>query len=342
MAQNKGNPNHAPKGAPGGTGGQFVSGPESGAEPVAETKKKKASASTAKKKAPFRKKVQVDLSKLDSMFAKLQDLNQAISVGPLSTAEELEQNIEKLFSKKVIGHIDRLYGKGNEYEKGIFHPESNPNMNLNLFTCVLGKYRYPDNHARFIPEDEFNKLAADKEHYTMVFRGFTSEGEKRRKILKGYGTIDIDNIDIYGNGVYGTNVYTSTTYEYSLRHYAGGNPNKVLHCLVDRNARKVFTGDLQRECNQKLKSHYDYNLHKEVETPLMTSIKTKFEQHLINNGIEQTRAHSMAKDFGKSLENDVSLFAVLLGYDYQVSESGNQRNILNLNKWIINANRTGV
>ena len=53
---NGGNPNHAPAGAPGGIGGQFVSGPQSGGETEqkqAKTKKTTKSKATTKfKKKP--------------------------------------------------------------------------------------------------------------------------------------------------------------------------------------------------------------------------------------------------------------------------------------------------
>ena len=342
MAKGQGNPNHAPAGAPGGTGGQFVSGPETGAEQGQEQVAKKETKTKAKK-APFKKRApKVDESKLDSMFAKLMDLNQSISVGPLEKAEDIEQNIDKLFNKRAIEHIDRLFGKANSYCPYIFHPKSNEWVDLNLFTCILGKYRYPDNHAHFIPNDQFEKMAADKEHYTLCYRGFSSEGEKRKSILKGYGTADIDNLDIYGNGVYGTNIYTSTSFDYSKRGYAGNDANKVLHCLVDRTARKVKTEDLRREFESKLHSSYNYSTGKTEEKPLMTSLIKKFESHLINNGIEAGRANKMADGFKRALENDISLFAILLGYDYQISSGGSQRNILNLSKWYIKADKTGV
>lgn len=341
---NKGNPNHAPAGAPGGTGGQFVSGPQSGGETEQEQQQAQApvakkTTTKGKKKVAFKKKAAPTLKSGDAlaqMFAKLQDISQGINVPLLNSPEEVEQNIEKFFSKQVIGHLDRLYGKaGGWCSADQFHPKSNPNVDLNLFTCVFGKYRYKDNHAHLISQEDYNKMAADTTHYRKVYRGFTSEGEKRANIIKSYITPDINNIDIYGNGVYGTNVYTSTDYSYSYNSYAGRQDSKVLYCLVDRTANKIETGKLRTMRDRSFTRHYDYNTGKSIKPPLRISLENKIENHLIANGIEAERAKNMAKDFGETLERDESLLAILLGYDYQVSSSGQQRNILNLDKWYI-------
>ena len=273
---------------------------------------------------------------LADMFAKLQDINSGISVGPLNTAEEVEQNIEKFFSKQVIGHLDRLWGtnKSGWGEKWQFNPKAHPDVNLALFTCVLGKYRYPDNHAHLLSPTDFAKLEADTEHFRKVYRGFKSEGEQRKNIIKSYITADINNIDIYGNGCYGTNIYTSTSYNYSLG-YADYKAEKVLHCLVDRDARKVRSEDLSKEMS-KVQDDYDWNTSKYTKKPLAISMKNKLEAHFINNGIAPDRATEMADGFISNLQHDISLMAILLGYDYQISERhDSQRNILNLKKWYI-------
>lgn len=336
---NQGNPNHAPAGAPNGTGGQFTSGPEAGGATEQKQPKTAKKTTKGKKKASFKKKAIPTLKSADAlaqMFAKLQDINQGINVPLLNSPEEVEQNIEKFFSKQVIGHLDRLYGKtGGWCSADQFHPKSNDNVTLNLFTCVFGKYRYKDNHAHLISMDDYNKMSADVNHYRKVYRGFTSEGEKRINIIKGYITADINNIDIYGNGVYGTNIYTATDYNYSYMHYANRQDSKVLYCLVDRTAKKIETGKLQNMIYRSFSRDYDYNTNKYNKQPLRASIEQKIENHLVANGIEQGRAHNMAEDFGQTLERDPSLLGILLGYDYQVSSSGQQRNILNLDKWYI-------
>lgn len=334
---NKGNPNHAPAGAPGGTGGQFVSGPQAGGETGQEQKtttKTVKKATKGKAKSKF-KRVKPSLKSEDAlalMFAQLQDINQGINVPLLSSAQDIEQNIEKFFSKQVIGHISREWDNG----KGYIHPKSHPNVSINMFTCVFGKYRYKDNHAHLISFEEFNKMAADTTNYRKVYRGFSSTGERRANILKSYLTADLNNLDIYGNGVYGTNVYTSTDYNYSLAWYAGNDDSKVLYCLVDRNANKIEETKLKSIQQQFFKGRiWDDNTYEYKDNPLMVSIKKKVAAHLINNGIDQDKAQKMSNKFADTLQNDESLLAILLGYDYQVSSRGQQRNILNLDKWYI-------
>ena len=325
---NQGNPNHAPAGAPGGIGGQFVSGPQAGGETEQEQQQaqapvKKKATTKGKKKATFKKKAAPTLKSSDAlaqMFAKLQDINQSINVPPLSTVKELEDNIEKFFSKQIINHIDSLDGKAQDCSAYQFHPKSNPRVCLNIYTCVFGKYRYPDNHAHYVDDATYQKMAADVNNYSKVYRGISSLGQKRKDILDSYVSNDINNLDIYGNGCYGTNVYTTLSPEYA-RSY--GTP---IYGLVDKNARSIFSNTLE-------------NMQSSLDT---TTIVQKVEAHLINQGLEQNRANQIARHFGQALKNDISLLAILLGYDYQYGDGAyasaknhHQRNILNLSKWYI-------
>lgn len=332
---NKGNPNHAPAGAPGGTGGQFVSGPEAGGGQEQKQTTAKKTTKSKGKAAPKFKRVKPTLTSPDAlaqMFAQLQDINQGINVPLLNDAQDIEQNIEKFFSKQVIGHLSREWDIGHGY----IHPEAKKNISLNLFTCVFGKYRYKDNHAHLISMDDFNKMAAQTDKYRKVYRGFTSEGTARANILKGYLTPDINNLTIYGNGVYGTNVYTATDYQYSLNWYANYDDNKVLYGLVDRDAKKIEESKLRNIQQQFLQGRiYDWKTNSYNDNAITASIKQKVINQLMNNGIDQEKAQKMSAKFADTLAQDMSLVAILLGYDYQVCSRGQQRNILNLDKWYI-------
>ena len=334
---NKGNPNHAPAGAPNGTGGQFTSGPQAGGEQGQEQKQTtaKAKKTTKGKAKPQFKKVKPTLLAPDAlaqMFAKLQDINQGINVPLLNDAQDIEQNVEKFFSQQVIGHLSREWDIGHGY----IHPKAKQNVSLNLFTCVFGKYRYKDNHAHLITMDEFNKMAAQPDKFRKVYRGFTSEGEARANILKGYLTPDINNLTIYGNGVYGTNVYTSTDYQYSLGWYANYDDSKVLYSLVDRDAKKIDENKLRNIQQQFLTGRqYDWKTNSYTDNAVSASIKQKVTNHLMNNGIDPEKSKKMSQKFVDTLASDMSLVAILLGYDYQVCSGGKQRNILNLDKWYI-------
>lgn len=268
--------------------------------------------------------------------AAIRDLNQPISVGPLNSVEEVSDNIDKLFSKQVINHIDKLYGltEGERWtEPWQFHPKANPKVNLNLFTCVLGKYRFPDNHAKMMNEVDFNRLAQDTEKYTRVYRGISSTGDKRAAIIKSYITADINNLDIYGNGCYGTNIYTTLDESYAYS-YADYDRTKIIYGLVDKDARVVRSSSLSQNMS-KIRDTWDGSIGKSRKSPLMETMKQKLVNHLQSNGIETSRAQEIGDGFEEALKSDISLMAILLGYDYQISDNGRQRNILNLKKWII-------
>ena len=312
------NPNHAPEGAPNGTGGQFISKAQAAGISQDNEQEQASNSEVEPKKAKKKSKPQPTEkaeNSLAAMLARLQDLNSGIQVGPLNSVKEVEANIDKFFSKQVTSHLDRLVGKSTGCSSYQFHPASNPYVCLNIFTCVFGKYRYPDNHAHLISKEEYDKMALDRSRFELVYRGISSQGEKRQKILESYGTADINNLDIYGNGMFGTNVYTTTSLSYA-RSY--GTP---MYGLVDRNARTIDSDVLAR---------MQYGIDNLDKNKMISRISAKMQQY----GLSPERADSIANYFMKSLRGDESLLAILLGYDYQTSD-GHQRNMLNLNKWYI-------
>lgn len=305
------NTKHYPAGSP--KGGQFMPKDENVAETaeVEVPKFRKSGAPRKPKGLTF-----VEGFSLDDLFNTLEDLNQSMNVGNLTTAQEIEDNVEKFFSKNVIEHIDSLDGKSSGCAKWQFHPKSNSYVSLNLYTCVFGKYRYPDNHANFLTQEEYNQKASDYMNYERIYRGFTSTGDKMKNILTSYCTADINNLDIYGNGVFGTNVYTTTDRGYA--HSYAGSYGTLVYGLVDKNARYINSSNLNRIMNN---INYD-------------NLKAKVSTHLRNNGLSNERADEISRHFASALRSDQSLVAILLGYDYQISD-GHQRNILNLKKWYI-------
>ncbi len=332
------NKNHAPAGAANGAGGQFVSADDASSQQAqAQT-----TATAAKKKAPVKKKAAAKKkatgqgprvkkkdeeyealakafgSKFGVFMEKLNDFSQSSEVGFLSTPQEITGNIGKILSKNVVSHIDRLYGQSTNCSSYQFHPKSNPHVNLNIFTCVLGKYRFKSNHAHFVDAQEYDKMQYDP-RYEKVYRGITSTGEKRRNILNGYTTYDINNVDIYGNGIFGTNVYTTTRYTYASG-YAYGDSG-IIYGLVAKDAKTCDSVSLNSEKSTFIRRYGD---------EMKSAVKKAFE----NGGVDSDRAQRIADSFVKSVQTDVSLYALIKGYDYQISD-GHQRNILNLNKWYI-------
>ncbi len=147
-----------------------------------------------------------DASSLNSMIERLNDLNQVSNIPRLQSARDIENNIEQYFSKQVTDKLNEMYGKNSDCASYQFHPKSNPWISLNLFTCVLGKYRYKDNHAHLVTREEFDKIMSINDfnilmnqnrswgsstngivhEFQPIFRGITSRGQKRLDILNSY------------------------------------------------------------------------------------------------------------------------------------------------------------
>lgn len=306
----EGNPFHKPAGS--SDGGQFTSGPESGTKAGED--------SQVEEDPDLAILAELGLSQDDlaSLGAELEDLNQVSSIPPLNSLDEVEANIEQFFSKRIVSTLDKMVGADPTCSSYQFRPKSNPHVYLNIYTCVFGKYRYQDNNAHYISAEEYNSLANNL-NFSKVYRGITSQGQKRRDILDSYTSFDVDNLDIYGNGMYGTNVYTTLDINYA-RSY--GTP---IYGLIDKRARTINSGTLQ-----SIRYGYDF-----------TNMETRVNAHLKNMGLTDERAQKIAHNFVKAIQNDISLLGILLGYDYQYGDGSSggfrdhQRNILNLSKWYI-------
>lgn len=274
---------------------------------------------------------------LQHLVDRLTDLNQVANIPKLRSARDIEDNIENYFSRQVTDKLNEMWGMSSDCGDWQFHPKSNRYISLNLFTCVLGKYRYKDNHAHLVSSEEFDKILSPNEfNYLMnefyryggsfpgtikdlqpIFRGLSDSYETRMKIIDSYGTLDLNNYDIYGNGVYGTNIYTTVSMQYA-RSY--GQP---IYGILDTrgayylNQRQL--GLIQRDLNA-------------------TVLEQRISSKLASNGIDPTRAAKIAKSFSISVKRDISLISVLLGLDFQVCDN-HQRNILNLNRWYIRRER---
>ncbi len=298
------------------TTGEFTSKDGAGASSSAPKEEEQAVAPKIKLKAG---------TDLQSFFEKAKDMNTCAEVPLLRSVEDIDANIDKLFSKKVCSNIDSLYGKTTNVSSYNFAPDpSRPRIALNIFVCVLGKNRYKDNHARYIDQNEF-RLLSNQNGYKKVYRGFSSEGDKRKKILDGYVSPDVNFFSVYGvQGAYGTNLYTTVNKNYALG-YADYHEEKIMQALLDtRNSKYIDTDDLD---------HIQYRL--KSNTELLKSIKGKVKQQFEKSGVDSTRSDRIANSFIKTLTSyDESILGILLGYDYQISES-HQRNILNLGKMLI-------
>ena len=304
----KGNPYHKPAGSP--DGGEFTSGPESSDGEKTEEEDPDLA---------VLEELGLSIDDLPGFVDELEDLNQVSSIPPLNSLQEVEDNIEQFFSKRIVSTLDRMVGADSTCSSYQFRPKANPHVYLNIFTCVFGKYRYQDNNAHYISDEEYNQMSKDH-NFWKVYRGITSTGQKRQNILDSYTSFDIDNLDIYGNGIYGTNVYTTLSISYA-RSY-GSN---LIVGLLDKRARSIHSDTLEN-----LLSYFDFS-----------NIENRVSAHLKNMGLTDERAQKIAHSFRRAAENDISLIGILLGYDYQYGDGtydgyrDHQRNILNLGKWYI-------
>jgi hypothetical protein len=192
-------------------------------------------------------------------------------------------------------------------------------MILEIFPNVLGKYRYKDNHAHIVDGAEFNKLAASGK-YTKIYRGISSRGEIAKNIVGNYGIVDLNNFDYYGpNGgnCYGSNIYTTIDYSYASS-YAGYNGTMINGLLDEKNSKYMTYNQVY-----KIRIGLDQFL-----------IEDNVTNHLTKMGLDSDRAKKIGKSFARAVTNDNGLVAILMGLDFYISDN-HQRNLFNLNKWII-------
>ena len=305
----KGNPFHKPAGS--SDGGEFTSGPESGNGEQSESEKDPDLA--------LLEELGISAEDLQGIADELEDLNQPMQIPLLNSVEEIENNIEKFFSKKVIATLESMVGATSDTQPYLFHPKANPNVSISIYTCVFGKYRYPDNNAKFIDRSEYNRLKQDP-GYEKIFRGITAKDSYQLKnIVDSYGSFDFDHLEIYGNGVFGTNVYTTVNKDYAQSYasnYRGAG--KIIYGLLSMDSH-VISSDVLKRMKRNLNT---------------TNIVARTKKHLLQNGLSEERADLISSQFGVAMTRDISLLGILLGYDYQISD-GHQRNILNLSKWYI-------
>lgn len=286
-------------------------------------------------------KIKSDASKI---LGQLSSMNEVSKIPVLQSAQDIYENIERFFSKATIEKIDQFFGKTPDCSPWQFHPKSAPNVSLPIFPCIIGKYRYKDNHARLVSREEFNQLIANDQYNSIVrnyyqsaygssrtakqvlslqpvFRGITARNRQDlSNIIDSYVVMDYNNFDYYGGGCYGSNVYTSVDKHYSESYASSyrGYGHMIYGILDTRGARYLNDDNLQ-SIQYMLRG---YNL------------SSRIEKHLIQNGMEENRANQIAKSFEYCARNDLGMCGILLGLDFSVSED-HQRNIYNLARWNI-------
>lgn len=255
---------------------------------------------------------------LSGFAERLRDISSTTNIPKLTSARDIEAHITEFFSKQVIGKVNELYASSPDCASYQFHPKSNPRMTLEIFPNVLGKYRYPDNHAKIVSVSEFNQLSRS---WTgeRIFRGISSSGEKARGIVNSYGRVDLNNFDYYcpnGGNCYGSNIYTTVQRSYAASYAWGGT---MIEGLLDsRNSWSMSYDSVRRIMNN-------------IDA---TAVFDKVSAHLESSGLDHDRAQRIAKSFSNAIKQDPGITAILMGLDYYIAD-GHQRNLFNLGKWII-------
>lgn len=273
-------------------------------------------------KAVIVPKIKVNSANLEAIKNKINDINQCANIPKLTSAIDIENHIEEYFSKQVCGKLVELYGNSPNCSSYQFRPASNQNKVLELFPNVLAKYRFKDNHAKYISNEEYRKLS-NTNGFLKNYRGMSSYGTKAQAIKDGYCDSDLNRFDLLcpneGN-CWGSNIYTSYSYN-TARGYAGGYGTVIYGVLDERNAHTMTPNQLR-------------NIMSSLNA---SSIEQRVNNHLLKNGIDNTKSARIAKSFVTALKKDIGLVAIMLGVDFFEARDGqSQRNILNASRWYIN------
>ena len=251
----------------------------------------------------------------------LNDINQVSNIPVLSSARDIEDNVEKYFSKKVINQILSLYGSNSDFDAYQFSAKSNPKLALDIFPNVIGKNRYKNNFATLVNSKEFERIAEFSHEMERIYRGIWQHGDEAKKIRNSYAIRNIEHFDFYApcnRNCYGSCIYTTVDLSYAK-------------CYANRYAESLIEGLLNTKNAYSMTENELYEIQDSLNT---TKIQDRVLEHLKANGVSLQKALDISSSFARGCRKDIGLIGVLLGLDYYVSEK-HQRNLLNLGRWII-------
>ena len=128
-----------------------------------------------------------------------------------------------------------------------YRPKSNPNKVLEIFPNILAKYRYKDNHAHYISDEEYSSMVY-QQRLTRVYRGFKSTGQKALRIKDSYVNPDLNSFDLLcpaGDNCFGSNIYTSMN-QSTAQSYSGYSGTIIYGVLDERGAYRMSSNDLRK------------------------------------------------------------------------------------------------
>ena len=251
---------------------------------------------------------------VEDLRDRLQKSKQISSIPFLSSAYDVEENLENFFTPEIINNIDSKFGKFNiPYKYFNLRTDPQQRCGVNIFAACIGKKRWPNNYLRLVDYQEYDRLLTNYRHRPL-YRGLRGSDTEFETIANSYSSKE--NEMIYGSvggTAYGIAVYASN-YRSEAVSYAGGYRDHVMDMILDTNARTMSYSQICRIRN-------DLSNRKEV-------IRPKVEKIFIDNGIEPSKARQMAVSFTDYTLTDEGFVAMLCGVEWY--QSGSYHMIENL------------
>lgn len=231
----------------------------------------------------------------------LRQSRQVSSIPFLGSARDIEEHLEEFFPAEVVKNIDSKFGKFSVPYK-YFNLRTDPEQRcgVNIFAACIGKKRWANNHLKLIDYNEYQRLSTNPNCQTL-WRGLRGDDTAFETIANSYSSKE--NEMIYGSvggTCYGIAVYASND-RWEAVSYAGGNQRHVMDLILDKNARTM-------NYNTICRIRDDFNRNR-------TSILQRVEKIFLDNGIEPSRAKTMATSFGYTM-SDEGFIAMLCGVEW--------------------------
>ena len=244
--------------------------------------------------------------KVEDVRNDLRQSRQVSSIPFLGSARDIEEHLEEFFPAEVVKNIDSKFGKFSiPYKYFNLRTDPEQRCGVNIFAACIGKKRWANNHLKLIDYNEYQKLSRNP-NYQTLWRGLRGNDTAFETIANSYSSKE--NEMIYGSvggTCYGIAVYASSN-KWEAVSYAGQNQRHVMDLVLDKNARTM-------NYNTICRIRDDFSSNK-------TSILQRVEKIFIDNGIEPSRAKTMATSFGYTMD-DEGFIAMLCGVEWYRSDS---------------------
>lgn len=231
----------------------------------------------------------------------LQQSKQVSSIPFLRSARDIEEHLEEFLPAEVVRNIDSKFGKFKcTYKYYNLRTDPEQRCGVNIFVACIGKKRWANNFLRLIDYNEYQKLSRNP-NFQILWRGLKGDDAQFETIANSYSSKE--NEMIYGSvggTCYGIAVYTSNDRSDAVG-YADYNQRHIMDLVLNKNARTM-------DYNTICRIRDDFNDNK-------SSIVQRVEKIFINNGIEPSRAKTMATSFGYTM-NDEGFVAMLCGVEW--------------------------